>query len=587
MRMSNLLVHTSRQAPTKVTLPGYRFLLRGGFVRPLSAGCYTFLPPGARVRRRIEAMIHQGMRALGAQEVSLPAIQPAELWSGAAERNDLIGEAVSSLRGTVHLGDTDRRDIVLASSHEESLLAVARTTIQSYRQLPVMLYQVWQAFQDQRQPGAGLFGARETLVADAYSLHPNQADLDRLYPQVQEEFSQIFDRCRLEVLVSAADRDDAGVVTSHSLVWPSEAGLEKVVACGSCSYTANEAIARAGKTPPPAEDMQEMEDVETPECRTIADLARFLNVQASRTAKALFLVASGEGENDRFVIAIVRGDTDLNESKLRRVLGVERLGPATEGEIRRVGAEPGYGSPVGVEGVTVVVDELIPQSPNLVAGANRPGYHRLNVNYGRDYEASAVADITAAGDGDACPECGTALRVVSGVVMATVAKVSEDYSRAMKATFLDQSGQAQFMLMGRYRLYADRLLAAVAEAHHDDYGVIWPLPVAPYDVYLMTLGKRNEAVEGAADDLYSDLTAAGIDVLYDDRDERAGVKFHDADLLGVPVRVAVGHRGLKTGTVELKRRDAQDVVTVQLEGAVPLIGDMLVLTAEHAEFAEI
>jgi len=568
--MSRLLIHTSRQAPTKVTLPGYRFLLRGGFVRSLSAGCHCFLPPGARVRRRIEAMVHQGMRALGGQEVSLPAIQPAELWSGGAERDDLIGQTVSSLRGTVHLGETDRRDIVLATSHEESLLAVARSTIQSYRQLPVLLYQVWQVFQDRRQAGAGLFGARETLVADAYSLHPNQADLDGFYPQVQAEFGRIFDRCRLEVLVSAADRDDAGAVTGHSLVWPSEAGREKVVACGSCSYTADQAIAQAGKTPPPAEDMRKMEDVETPECRTIADLARFLNVPASRTAKALFLVAAGEGENDRFVIAMVRGDTDLNESKLRRVLGVEQLGPATEGEIRRVGAEPGYGSPVGVEGVTVAVDELIPRSPNLVAGANRPGYHRLNVNYGRDYGASVVADITAAGDGDACPECGAALRAASGVVMAAVAKVSEDYSRAMKATFLDRSGQAQFMLMGRYRLYADRLLAAVAETHHDDYGVIWPGCLAPYDVYLMPLGKRNEAVAGAADDLYADLTAAGIDVLYDDRDERAGVKFHDADLLGVPVRVVVGHRGLKSGTVELKRRDAQEVDTVQVDDVVSL-----------------
>ena len=295
MRMSRLLVQTSREAPTKVTLPGYRFLLRGGFVRSLSAGCHCFLPPGARVRRRIEAMIHQGMRALGGQEVSLPAIQPAQLWSGGAEHDNLIGEGVSSLRGIVHLGETDRRDVVLATSHEEALLAVARSTIQSYRQLPVVLYQVWPVFQDQRQAGAGLFGARETLVADAYSLHPNQADLDGFYPQVKAEFGRIFDRCRLEVLMSAADRDDAGTVTSHSLVWPSEAGRETVVACGSCSYTTDEAIARAGKTPPPAEDVQPMEDVETPECRTIADLARFLNVPASRTAKALFLVTSGKG----------------------------------------------------------------------------------------------------------------------------------------------------------------------------------------------------------------------------------------------------------------------------------------------------
>ena len=268
------------------------------------------------------------------------------------------------------------------------------------------------------------------------------------------------------------------------------------------------------------------------------------------------------------MFAVVRGDMDLNETKLKRVLNAETVGPATEAEIRDMGAEPGYGSPVGLEGITVVVDDLIPRSPNLVAGANRPGYHTLNVNYGRDYEASIVADITLARSGDPCPECGRALRVERGIELASVAKLGQDLSRAMDATYLDHDGTAQPMVMGRYRLFADWFLAAVAEAHHDEHGLIWPPAVAPYDVYLMTLGKRSETVEAAAGRLYEALTSAALGVLFDDRDERAGVKFNDADLLGMPLRIVVGERGLKNGTVELKPRREAEVQVIPVDELV-------------------
>jgi prolyl-tRNA synthetase len=295
-------------------------------------------------------------------------------------------------------------------------------------------------------------------------------------------------------------------------------------------------------------------------------LARFLNVPESRTAKAVFLVAQ-IGDEDRFIFVIVRGDTDLNEAKLKRLLKAQSIGPATESEIREVGAEPGYGSPLGLEGITLVADDLIPQSPNLVAGANRPGYHTLNVNYGRDFQATIVADITLARDGDPCPKCGASLALERGIELAWF----KNRDRALNITYLDADGHSQPVLLGRYRLYLDHLLAATAEAHHDDYGIIWPPPIAPYHVYLMTLGKRSDEVIAAADQLYADLFAADVDVLYDDRDERAGVKFNDADLLGLPLRVAVGSRGLQEGIVEVKRRADGDKESIPIDEVVTFV----------------
>lgn len=568
MRMSQLFVQTLREAPTEASLAGYQFLLRGGFIRPLTPGSYNFLPLGVQARRKIEAIVHQSMHTIGGQEVAPPSIQPLELWQESG-RWDQVTDHVVRFR------DRNQRDVVLGTSQEEAILSMARSIVQSYRQLPAMLYQVWQPFRDEGRTWGGLFGAYETLVVDGYSLHADHADLEDVSRRVQKAFAGVFEQCGLSTVGVAADVDEFGAVRAHKLVWPSGVGEEVLVHCHTCGYAADQAIARAGKTPPPPEPMQPMEDVETPDCKTIADLARFLNIPESRTAKALFLVAYVEGEGDRFIFAVVRGDTDVNEAKLRRILNAKTVGPATEAEIRNIGAEPGYGSPVGLEGVMIVVDDLIPQSPNLVSGANRPGYHTLNVNHERDYQASIVADITLVRDGDPCPECSAPLRVEEGVEMARVLKAGDKYSRAMNATYLDQEGQAQPMAMGCYRLYVDRLLAAVAEAHHDEHGLVWPTTVAPYDVYLMTLGKRSEMVDDAASRLYADLVAAGVDVLFDDRDERAGVKFNDADLLGMPLRVVVGERGLKNGTVELKHRHEGEAEAVSTENIVSHIRDIL------------
>jgi prolyl-tRNA synthetase len=519
------------------------------------------------------------MLVVGGQEVDLPHVRSADPVSTDADVTRVgnpryaLEKSATSLAGpAVRFRDRMQHEAVLSTSQEAAILNLVRGVVQSYRQLPLMLYQVWEPFRDESRTWGGLFGTREMLVVDGYSLHTGGADLEDFYPRVKEALAEVFERCQLSVLDVAADTD-GDAPTAHKLVWPSQSGEEKAVVCDACAYTADQTIARAGKKPPPQEEMLPMQDVETPDCKTIADLAQFLEIPESRTAKALFLVAYIEGDGDRFVFAVVRGDTDLNEAKLKRVLNAETVGPATEAEIRNIGAEPGYGSPVGLEGAMIVVDDLVPESRNLVAGANRPGYHTLNVNHGRDYQASIVADITLAQAGDPCPECGGPLRVETGIEVAGTLKMGDRLSRAMDATFLDHEGTAQPFVMGRYRLYADRLLAAVAETHHDEHGIIWPLEIAPYHVYLMTLGKRSENVDTAADRLYADLGAAGLDVLYDDRSERAGVKFNDADLLGIPLRVVVGERGLKNGTVELKQRRQSEVETIALEDLVHRVLD--------------
>jgi prolyl-tRNA synthetase len=565
MRMSQLFIQTLRDTPTEAGMPGYQFLLRAGLVRPLAAGSYGFLPVGTQARRKIETLVRRTLAEIGGQEVSLPAVQPIELLIGADNAGQAQAQAGPTMTGAgIRFRDRSQREVVLGTSHEGALLTLARNVVQSYRQLPVLLYHVWQSFRDEARTGGGLFGAREALLVDGYSLHESHANLEDFYPRAQNAFAGVFEQCHVSML-SAIAGQEMGVATTHKLIWPTPMGEETVIVCDGCGYTADQSIARAGKTPPPAEAMLPMEDVETPNCKTIADLAEFLDIPESRTAKALFLVAYIEGEGDRFVFAVIRGDTDLNEAKLKHVLNAQTVGPATEAEIRNMGAEPGYGSPIGLEGVSVVVDDLIPQSPNLVAGANRPGYHTRNVNYGRDYQAAIAADITLARAGDRCPECGALLREEKGIQIASTVKAGREYSQAADATYLDPAGQAQPIVMGRYRLYVDRLLAAVAETHHDERGIVWPAAVAPFGVYLMTLGKRSEAVDAAAERLYTELTAAGVDVLYDDRDERAGVKFNDADLLGMPVRVVVGERGLKNGTLELKGRREEEAQSVPIE----------------------
>jgi len=565
MRMSRLFIQTLREAPSEARTPGLQFLMRAGFVRALGGG-FAFLPLGVQVRERLESLVCGALQKENGQPISLPLVRSAE-----QARSD--GRA--SEERPVQFRDRAQREMLIESGHESAVLAAAASVVQSYKQLPALLYEGWQRFQDEDRAVGGLLGAREGRVVDAYSLHADADHLAAGYAQVRKSLSEALASLGLEAQEVISAEDSTVRATAHKLVFPCAGGEETIVRCPSCGYAANQEVARVSKTVPAAEEPKPTQDVETPDCKTIAELASFLGIPQSRTAKAVFLVADVPGAGDRFVFAVVRGDTALSEIRLKTVLNAAMVGPATEGEIRAAGAEPGYGSPVGLSGITVVVDDLAARSPNLVAGANRKGYHTLNVNYGRDYQASTVADIAMAQEGSPCPVCDAPLIVERGVSLADMWQATDAPARLLDATYLDAEGRARPLALGRYRLHLDRLMAAIAESHHDDHGILWPLVAAPYRVHLMTLGRATPEVSGAAERLYADLTQAGIAVLYDDRDERAGVKFNDADLLGVPLRVAVGDRGLKGGVVEAKRRDRSDVRSVSIDRLIAYVTEAL------------
>jgi len=449
-------------------------------------------------------------------------------------------------------------------THEEVVADLVRKEIQSYRQLPRLVYQIQTKWRDDPRPRAGLIRAREFTMKDSYSLDADLEGLDKQYRAHYQAYFNIFHRCGLPAVAVGADVGMMGGFMAHEYMYLTPIGEDTLLNCDNCGYSANRQIARFRKPVPVAEEALTMQKVATPETKTIEALAKLLNVPEAKTAKAVFMVAShpakeqGQPDTEQFVFVVIRGDMEVNETKLANAVGAKELRPAREEEIRATGAEPGYASPVGLEDVLIVVDDLIPQSPNLVAGANEVGYHLLNVNYGRDYVAHIVADIAAAGEGDACPICGHALRTTRGVEVGNIFKLGTRFSDALGATFLDAAGAQKPVIMGSYGIGIGRLLACIAEEHHDDAGLKWPISVAPYHVHLITLADEGTEARRIADDLYTALEADDIEVLYDDRDERPGVKFNDADLIGIPLRVTVGERSLAKGGVELKHRDQKD-----------------------------
>ncbi len=546
MRMSKLFSQTLRNAPADAEVTSNKLLLRAGFIRQLAAGIYSYLPLARRSMTKIENILRDEMNAIDGQEITMPVVHSADIWK---ETNRWY--EVGSEMGRFH--DKNGRDMVLAMTHEEVVTDLVRKEIQSYRQLPAMIYHIQTKWRDDPRPRAGLIRVREFTMKDSYSLDLDMEGLDKQYRAHYQSYFNIFNRCNLPAIAVASDVGMMGGSMAHEYMYLTPIGEDTLVLCDACGYTANRQIAEFKKPAPAAEEARPLEKVETPHVTTIKALAEFLDIPESRTAKAVFLVATvteGQEDVEKFIFAVVRGDMDLNETKLTNAVKAKALRPAHEEEIRSIGAEPGYGSPIGVEDALIVVDNLIPQSPNLVAGANQDGYHYLNVNYGRDFTADIVSDIVAADDGYACPHCGEPLRTSRGVEIGNIFKLGTRYTEAMGATYLDKDGKEKPVVMGSYGIGVGRLLACVVEEHNDDYGIIWPITIAPYQVHLVNLSKKSSAAE----DLYRDLNAAGVEVLFDDRDESAGVKFNDADLIGLPLRITVGDRGLKQGGVELKLR---------------------------------
>ncbi|MCY3904975.1 MAG: proline--tRNA ligase [Caldilineaceae bacterium] len=584
--MSKLFFQTLREAPADADVRSHQLMLRAGLVRQVAAGIFEYLPLGLRAKKKIEAILREEMDAIGGQEIVMPVVQPADLWKRTGRWYE-IGDDLARL--------TDRggRELVLGMTHEEVITALAAGVISSYRQLPVMLYQVQTKFRDEPRPRGGLIRVREFTMKDGYSFHASYASLDHYYPLVYQAYFNIFGRAGLDVIAVESDTGMMGGTMAHEFMALTEVGEDTLLICDECGYKANRQIATFTKAEDGADasaDPLPMAEVATPGIDTIAALADFLGIPQSRTAKALFLVATIEQdgeEKEQFVFVVVRGDMELNETKLSNALKARQLRPAQPDEIRAIGAEPGYGSPIGIqsENVLLVVDDLVLRSPNLVAGANREGWHLKNVNCGRDYEPDLIQDVVAAGDGHPCPVCSAPLRSVRGVEVGNIFKLGTKYSEAMEAVFLDEDGKSAPLVMGCYGIGAGRLMASVVETSNDDDGIVWPMTIAPQQVYLVSLAtRRTPEVTEAADRVYSELMEAGIEVLYDDRDERAGVKFNDADLLGIPVRLTIGARGLKNGVVELKLRRGRDSRELPLDGLVDQIAQ--VVESEEARVLE-
>ena len=512
------------------------------------------MPLGKRTVAKIEAILREEINGIGGQELAMPVVHPADIWKETG-RWYQIGSEMGRFQ------DKNGREMALAMTHEEVVSDLVRREIRSYRQLPQLIYHLQTKWRDDPRPRAGLIRVREFTMLDSYSLDADMEGLDKQYAAHYDAYFRIFGRCALPVIAVAADVGMMGGSMAHEYMYLTPMGEDTLILCDNCGYSANRQVARFKKPVAAEEEMKAVEKVATPNVTTIAALAEFLGIPEAKTAKAVFMVATvteGESDVDKFVFAVVRGDMEVNETKLANAVHAKELRPAHEEEIRGIGAEPGYGSPVGVRGAIIVVDDAVETSPNLVAGANEAGYHLLNVNYGRDYRADIVADIAAAGEGDACPQCGSPLKASGGVEVGNIFKLGTRYSEAMGCNFLDKEGKSRPVIMGSYGIGVGRLLACIAEEYNDKDGLMWPISVAPYHVHLVGLFDETGQAEEVAGRLYQEMIDTGIEVLYDDRVESPGVKFKDADLIGLPLRVTVSKRALEQGGVEMKRRDKQE-----------------------------
>ena len=577
MRMSKLFSTTLRDVPSEAEIASHQLLLRAGYIRQLGAGIYSYLPLAQRVMTRIEHIMREEMAAIGGQELKMPVVHPADIWQETG-RWTQVGDEMARFK------DRGGHDMVLAMTHEEVVADLARREIQSYRQLPQLIYHIQTKFRDDPRPRAGLIRVREFTMLDSYSLDRDLAGLDAQYQAHYEAYLRIFNRCGLPVKTVSSDSGMMGGLEAHEYMYLTPVGEDTLLFCIQCEYAANRQVAAFAKPDPPDEVPLPLEKVATPGTATIAELAAYLEISPAKTAKAVFLMAELDDEDSpQMVFAVLRGDMALNETKLANALAaagkgiVRSLRPALDAEIAAKGATPGYASPIGIDRaqVWVVADDLLPRSPNLVAGANEAGYHLRNTNLGRDYDADIVADIALAEDGAPCPHCQGVLEARRGVEVGNIFKLGTRYTAALGATYLDEDGQPQPIVMGSYGIGVGRLMACIAEEHHDAQGLIWPASVAPFSVHLVLLRGKDGVSEDAAEALYQDLVKAGLEPLYDDRDERAGVKFNDADLIGIPLRVTVSSRSLQSGGYEFKRRGEEDRWIVPVETALSVIMDQI------------
>ena len=582
MRMTRSFGKTLRQAPADAETASHKYLTRAGFVQQVASGIYSYLPFGWRSLTKISNIIRDEMNRAGAQEISMPVVQPRELWEQSG-RADTFQPPLATLI------DRRGRNMVIAPTHEETTTFMVAANLESYRDLPFNIYQIQTKFRDEARPRAGLLRVREFEMKDAYSFDRDEEGLDVSFRAMADAYHRIFKRVGIDVRMVEADSGPIGGKDSNEFVLLADSGEDTIFVCSdeACGYAANAEKAEFKKPAAEAETLNDLEEVHTPGIKTIEALAEFLEVPVSKTVKAVFYTpetsagTSGPSGNGEIIFVSIRGDLEVNETKLRNAVKGAELRLATPAEVEAAGLVAGSASAIGLNKedgprsharITSIVDDSLVNSPNLVAGANRLDYHVKNANYGRDFTADVVVDIALARAGDPCPnDCDGHLEEHRGVEVGHIFKLGTKYAEAMGATFKDEDGSEKPAIMGCYGIGIGRLLAATVEANHDDRGMILPRAIAPYEVYLAGLNTNDESVVAAAGKFYDDLVSAGVEVLFDDRDEPPGVKFNDADLIGLPLRVVVSARGLRNGEIELKRRDSDQVTMAPLSEGVQAV----------------
>ena len=553
MRMSKMLMPTLKEIPSDAEITSHQLMLRAGMIRKMASGIYNQLPMGIRVFRKVEDIIREEMNAKGAQEISCALLVPAELWQESG-RWDVMGPEMFRLK------DRNGRDYCLGPTHEETFTHIVRNEITSYKQLPLNLYQIETKFRDERRPRFGVMRTRNFTMKDAYSFDADQEGLDKSYDDMFDAYTRIFARCELDNSPVQADSGAMGGSASAEFMVKSEVGEDEIVFCSGCDYAANIEKATSVNHEASTEEMKEMSEIETPNVHTIEELQDFFKMDAGQFAKTLIYYADG-----KTVAVVVRGDRDVNETKVANAIGgAVEFELASEDTIKAVtGAEVGFAGPIGIKADYLFIDQEVVDQRNVIVGANKTGYHIQNANFGRDFEGQ-VGDFRNVQEGDKCPKCGQPLEIMRGVEVGHIFKLGTKYSESMGATFLDQNGKSQPIIMGCYGIGVERTVAAVIEQHHDENGIIWPLAIAPYHVVVVPVNVKKEEHLENAEKIYKELEAAGVEVLLDDRNERAGFKFKDSDLLGIPMRITVG-KDIVDGKVEFKLRKEADKEIISVD----------------------
>ena len=567
MRATNLYAPTLRNTPAEAEITSHQLMYRAGLIRKSAGGMYTYLPLAWRTIRKIEQIIREEMDAAGGQEIMMPILQPSELWEESGRWGAYGAEMI-------RVKDRHDREFCMGPTHEEMITALVRDELRSYKQLPVLLYQIQDKFRDERRPRFGVMRSREFIMKDLYSFDKDVEGMNESYRKMSVAYTNIFTRCGLDFRAVEADSGAIGGGHSEEFTVLAPEGESRIACCDACSYAASDEKAALRPIDAPDEAELPLEKVATPHTSTIALLAEYLKIPVEKTIKAV----AYQTEDDTLILAFLRGDHEVNEIKLANAVpGARELRMADEDAIRAVGGCPGFMSPIGIkEGTHIVVDETAMRMHNAVSGANEADFHYMNVNPKRDFGAVTVADIRLVEEGDACPVCEQGhLHIGRGIEAGQIFALGTKYSEAMGATFLDEAGKAQPMQMGCYGIGVGRTMAAAIEQNHDEHGIIWPRAIAPYEVVVVAVNAKVEEQLAYAEEIYEELRAAGVDVLLDDRRERAGVKFNDCDLIGYPVRIAIGPKTIENGSIEVKVRRTGELVNFARDTYLKGVQDML------------